>query len=339
MSEIFYFGKELKVYLENSSGQYWRIELETPATFTQSAAHESVAVQTMPQINSSQQTSSHHTLKRFKTEFNAADWSFTTNIRPYRNGSDKQSAESILWEYFTGASETVSGDTDNQFSLKETYPTFTLYFMYPNNKGYKMTGCVITKADIAVDMASIGKIQWSGLGLKLEEATLSPPTIQNTNHLASGTYITNKLSTLTSTNSATTFSFPLTALAVNLAVNHAPIATPIIEELSYPVGFSRKEIQISGTFNAYAIDTGVSTGKTRQFFANILADSTPVEDIALNIGGTTTNKSLTVVIPQADFEVPSLETSDVLSIGCNFFATSSGSLGTNATTLTQIKYN
>jgi len=205
MSDTFYFGKELKVYLESSSGKYWRISVEAPPTFSQSAATENVAVQAMPQINASAQTNSSYTLKNFKTEFNAAEWSFVTNIRPYSNSGNKQSAESILWEYFTGSSEDVAAaHTDNQFSLKETYPTFTLHFIYSNNKGYKITGCTVTKADINVDTASVGKIAWSGSGLKLEEAELAPPAqIENSAHLAGTTYLTNKFSTLTSALPAT----------------------------------------------------------------------------------------------------------------------------------------
>ncbi len=339
MTQTFYLDKEIKVYLENDAGDYYRIEVTAAPEFSQAASSESVSVNTMPQTRAGDTANPYSSVssKIFKTEFEPASWSFTTHIRPFNNGGNKQAAESILWEFFTGSTETVSADTDNYFSLKETYPTFTLYFIYPDRKGYKISGCVISRADISVDINSTGTISWSGSGIKLEDKDLFPssPTIQNSSALTGANYITNKLSTLTSTNSAAAFSFPITAMSVSMSVEHQPITSPILAELTYPIGFSRKNIEVTGNFTAYVI---TETGGTKGASASLRTNNDPMFDISLNIGGTTTYKNIVVVLPKVFIQPPSYSSSDALTFSCDFIATGPSVLGGVTTSIAQIKY-
>mgnify|MGYP000891434930 CR=1 FL=1 len=340
MTQIFYFDKEIKVYLQNAAGNYFRVEVNSAPEFSQPAKSETVSVNTMPQTNSSDTANAYSSVssKVFKTEFEPATWSFSTHVRPFDNGGNNQSAESILWEFFTGSNDTVqSSDTDNQISLKETYPTFTLYFIYPDNKGYKISGCVISNAEISVDINSTATISWTGLGIKLEDVGSFPanPVIQNTSALAGANYITNKLSTLTSTNSASLFNFPIISMSVGITIEHQPITSPILAELTYPIGFSRKDIQVSGNLSAYIVD---ETGGTKSAMSSLRTNNDPIFDISLNIGGTTTNKNIIVVLPKVFMQAPSYSSSDALTFSCTFIATGPTTLGGLTTPIAQIKY-
>ena len=341
MTQTFYLDKEIKVYLQNDAGAYFRIEVTAAPEFSQAASSESVSVNTMPQTSVVDTANAYSSVssKIFKTEFEPASWSFTTHIRPFNNSGNKQAAESILWEFFTGSLETVaaSGDTDNYFSLKETYPTFTLHFIYPDNRGYKISGCVISRADISVDINSTGTISWSGSGIKLEDVGSFPssPSIQNSSALTGANYITNKLSTLTSTNSAAAFNFPITAMSISMSVDHQPITSPILAELTYPIGFSRKNIEVTGNFTAYVI---TATGGTKGASASVRSNNDPMFDISLNIGGTTTYKNIVVVLPKVFIQPPSYSSADALTFSCDFIATGPISLGGVTTPIAQIKY-
>jgi hypothetical protein len=343
MTQTFYLDKEIKVYLENDAGDYYRIEVTAAPEFSQSASSESVSVNTMPQSNATNSITglaySSVSSKVFKTEFEPASWSFTTHVRPFLNSGASQAAESILWEFFTGSNQSVpAGQTNRVFSLAETYPTFTLHFIYPDNRGYKISGCVISRADISVDINATGTISWSGSGIKLEDESSFPssPTIQNSSALTGANYITNKLSTLTSTNSAAAFNFPITAMSISMSVEHQPITSPILAELTYPIGFSRKNIEVTGNFAAYVISaTGAGT---KAASAALRAGNDPVYDVSLNIGGTTTNKNIVVVLSKVFIQTPSYSSADALTFSCDFIATGPVILGGVTTPLAQIKY-
>lgn len=342
MTQTFYLDKEIKVYLENDAGDYYRIEVTAAPEFSQEASSETVLVNTMPQSNATNSTTgvaySSVSSKIFKTEFEPASWSFTTHVRPFNNSGNKQAAESILWEFFTGSFESVAAnDTDNSFSLLETYPTFTLHFIYPDNRGYKISGCVISRANISVDISSTATISWSGSGIKLEDVSsfTSNPTIENSSALTGANYITNKLSTLTSTNSGSAFNFPITSMSVSMSVTHQPITSPILAELTYPIGFSRKNIEVTGNFSAYIVHQVAGTKITS---ASFRTSNDPIYDVSLNIGGTTTNKNIVVVLPKVFVQTPSYSSADALTFSCDFIATGPTTLGGLTTPIAQIKY-
>ena len=341
MSEAFYFGKELKVYLENSGGLFWRIPIVSEPEFNQSNNNQDVEVVSLPQYTGSQ-VSSTSSLKTFKIQNGEASWGFATQINPY-NGGSKNSSEGILWEHFTGQAVTETGDLDNEFSLKEVYPTFNLYFIFANNKGYKISNCVITSANLSIALSQLATISWGGKGTKLEPVTLSTPsTIQNSAALATKNQIINNLSTfsLAAVNSNNlSGNVAVINASINMKVAHNPVNVDILGEVKDIVSFSRGSISVTGGFEAYISGSGAQS-KTKQLVNEIRLESAPLSSLTFNIGGTTATKSVTINIPKAFLNNASFNSAGVLNFACEFSGTQDSSSATvNTSSVAKITYN
>jgi|TARA_R100000479_G_C6387556_1_gene203680 hypothetical protein len=339
--ETFYFGKELKVYLENSGGLFWRIPVTTEPEFNQANKNQNVDVTTLPQYTGSQ-ISSTSSLKTFKIQNDEASWGFATQMNPY-NGGSKNSTEGILWEHFTGQAITETGDLDNEFSLKEVYPTFNLYFIYANNKGYKMSNCVVTSANISISLSQLATISWSGKGTKLEPVTLSTPsTIQNSAALATTNRIINNLSTFSLgavSGNNLSGNVVLTSGFIEMNVAHTGINIDILGEVNDVVSFSRGAISVRGSFEAYVVGSGAES-KTKQLINEIRLESDPLSSLTFNIGGTTATKSVTINIPKAFLNNASLNSSGLLTFSSDFVGTQDSSSATvNTSSVVKITYN
>ena len=147
--------------------------------------------------------------KIFNTALNPAALSITTYIKPYFS-TTHNAVESILWEALVGAGpvgeNTKSGasyfEADFENSNKHELLTLNFYFELENTV-YLVKDVTLNTAEIDFSIDGIASIAWSGQGVSVEEST-APATFLAAPSNAS--FIKNKLSTMSLTNSATTAS-------------------------------------------------------------------------------------------------------------------------------------
>jgi hypothetical protein len=177
MAETFYFGKELKVYLENNKGELWQIAVNSEPSFSQSVDQETVSTPSLIAGGTTRNSVNKFT-KNIKVGYSPGEWSFSTFVRPFNQDSKERAVEDVLWESFAQGSATAYADSpssvsatkqDITLSKDELLSSFNLYFIYENNTGYVMKNCVVSSASTSVDIASLATISWSGSGTSLEK--------------------------------------------------------------------------------------------------------------------------------------------------------------------------
>ena len=177
MAETFYFGNELKVYLENDKGELWQIAVTDSPSFSQETNQESVRTPTLIAGGTTRNSLNKFT-KDITVGYSAASWSFSTFVRPFNQDSKERAVEDVLWESFAQGSATAYADSpssvsstkqDILLSKDQLLSSFNLYFVYENNTGYVVKGCVVSSASTSVDIGSLAKISWSGAGTSLEK--------------------------------------------------------------------------------------------------------------------------------------------------------------------------
>ena len=177
MAETFYFGNELKVYLENDKGELWQIAVTDSPSFSQETNQESVRTPTLIAGGTTRNSLNKFT-KDITVGYSAASWSFSTFVRPFSQDSKERAVEDVLWESFAQGSATAYADSpssvsstkqDILLSKDQLLSSFNLYFVYENNTGYVVKGCVVSSASTSVDIGSLAKISWSGAGTSLEK--------------------------------------------------------------------------------------------------------------------------------------------------------------------------
>ncbi len=339
----FFLDKKLKVYLKTST-QWWQIPVSSNPEFNQEAEIDEVKVSSLPQENGTQ-VSSTSSSKAFKTNLAPVSISFSTQMNPHQNNGNK-SSEGILWEFFTGQNETEAGDLNNIFSLKPTYPTFDLYFIYDGARGYKVTGCVLTAAQVQISMSNVATVSWQGLGQTLSPTTWTPVTVQNASALNTSNQIINNLSTLsvdlpTGENSnpfSSAPNVPLISAEISLSVQHSPIRPDLLGHINSTVGFSRGDIVVQGNFSAYV--EGTTAGTSKDFIEVIQEEASPLHSLSFNIGGTVADRSVTIKIDNAFIKNPSLATSSALTFSCEFIGTDSAAItNISNSSVARITYN
>jgi hypothetical protein len=202
MANNFYFSQELRVFLHTGS-QYYELILSGAPSFNQASTSEDITAETLPFNTSISQVASNRATEKIKTEFEAAQWAFTTHVRPIAVNSDASDAHAILWKYFldhnnsAGAAMTASQGYNRNFDFNQggSQGTFDLYFHYPNNEAYKISNCAINSASIDIALGSLTAISWSGFGTSLDTVNFTvPSTILNSSQLSSSGFSINNFS-------------------------------------------------------------------------------------------------------------------------------------------------
>jgi len=147
--------------------------------------------------------------KIFNTALNPAALSITTYAKPYFDTTHK-AVEAILWEALVGTGP-VGGNTKNgadyfeaDFEGSNAHELLKLQFYFVlENTTYLVGDVTLNTAEIDFSIDGIASIAWSGQGISVAEA-VAPVTFLAAPTNAS--FIKNKLSTMSLTNSATTTS-------------------------------------------------------------------------------------------------------------------------------------
>ena len=92
----FYFSQEVRVFLHTGSA-YYEIIVAAGFSYNQASSSENIAATTLPSSNSTTNVAVKKASEKVKTEFEPAQWNFSTFVRPLSGVTD---AHAILWKYF-----------------------------------------------------------------------------------------------------------------------------------------------------------------------------------------------------------------------------------------------
>lgn len=226
--------------------------------------------------------------KRFNTNQDPVEWSFSTYIMPYLSGSNVLLVDMLLWqglavsnatavdflnasttsEVFGNASKFAVGFNDNSaHKLKELY----MYFLI-DNQMYLVTGTQVGQAEISVDISDIAQVSWSGQGLQMEAIATpafanatgasfdtEPTTVIPDSYVAipaNKNYLVNKL-TVMDVNADVApgvddfYNVPITGASVSINNNITYLTPETLAEVDKPIGSFTGTFDVSGNIDAY----------------------------------------------------------------------------------------
>lgn len=199
MAEQLYFSRDSKLYMEFAGG-IWEIPVLDGFSFSQSTNTSDITLNEMQGSDGL----SRRGRRLFTDSLAPAEWSFSTYIRPYIDGSSNHHAvEEALWALFGGADTYSSGTPATLFS-RTTQPdtnganqpntaisdgtdlninfeqsnrsvlgTCNLYFVMETSATkpmvYKLSGAAINEASIDFEVDGIATINWSGFAATITD--------------------------------------------------------------------------------------------------------------------------------------------------------------------------
>lgn len=291
--------------------------------------------------------------KRFNDNLNAADWNFSTYLRPYIDKVSKNvlSPDYALWHCLASGSpvDLSNSDgvqanttnmlvkfTDNQYHQLNT---LTLYYLV-DNVWYKIHDVQINQAEIGIDIEGIGMTAWSGQGTKVEPLGLAQPFDPNASEFTfpddvfiTAPYIKNKLTTLLikDNESNTEYDIPITGGTITINNNISYLTPNTLSRLDLPIGSFTGTFEVSGSLEAYLRnrDAGDKKDKAAELLSRMINDRSITNsfEIGICLGGVYPNSNapsvpsapgVVVVLPTAHLSVPTTETADVLGTSIEF---------------------
>ena len=205
---------------------------------------------------------------------------------------------------------------------------------------YVIDNCSMGQASVDFGLDGIAQIAWTGQGTALRQ--LAATTITGTNFTAgavgaftsatdTANFITNKLATVTLFSnlrgiSGTEYVMALTGGNLTINNNITYVTPEILGKVNQPIGYFTGTRAISGNITAYLKTglTGDSKKQTGGLLVDMLASATTSAEtkysLSLAIGGKANATKVEVDIPGCMLQIPSIETSDVVSTTINFTA-------------------
>ena len=206
MAEQLYFSRDSKLYMEFAGG-VWEIPVLDGFSFSQSTNTSDITLNEMQGSDGL----SRRGRRLFTDSLAPAEWSFSTYIRPYIDGSSNHHAvEEALWALFGGAdtytpgtpatlfSRTIQPDTNGanqpntaisdgtdlninfEQSNRSVLGTCNLYFVMEtsatNPMVYKLSGAAINEASIDFEVDGIATINWSGFAATITDLQSQAPS-------------------------------------------------------------------------------------------------------------------------------------------------------------------
>lgn len=331
MADI-YFSRDTKVFLDDkgSSSNLYEIPVLDGYSFSQATNTTEVA------LSEAAGTSgiSRRGRKMFTDSFAPLEWSFSTYMRPFHDGTNHSAVEAALWSAFNaagaGAGITKASDgmtvkfADNK---KTTVGTFDLYFEIGQSETtkltYKLADCCVNEVSIDFELDGLAVLNWSGSGRKIEEVAAKPTgTYSATGIAGTQNFIRNKITTLTMSDNASggTDYGNLTLTGGNLTfTNNLTYLTPeVMGTINEPIGHVTGTKVFGGSFTVYLDgDSGTSTHDLFESLVEDTANVTNSYSLAFNIGGGSA-PNVAVTFPTAHVEVPTHSIDDVISLEVTF---------------------
>jgi hypothetical protein len=237
MANSLHLSREVKVWVKFGTS-YWNVPILDGLSFSQSTNTAEVSVKEM----GSTTNESRRGRLMFNDSLSAAEWSFSTYMRPFVRGvgeggttDEHHAVEEVLWAMLVGAAHTDYVTNDDKFnaatSLQSTatgatmkfgksnaltFPDATIYFNFPGNDAgnaddsgiwYELAGATVNECSMDFDIDGIATANWSGMATTLKELDSAPSVgtgeITNAEIISTTSYIRNRLSTLALTNAGT----------------------------------------------------------------------------------------------------------------------------------------
>lgn len=285
--------------------------------------------------------------KVFNTSLEPVEWSFTTYMRPFIDGTDTNKhscTEKMLWNALVSNTKTnnagtggITADTtdlsiDFEDSEHNQLLKFTGWFVFSDSgQAFELANMCVNSASIDFDIDGIAQITWSGFATSVTDvATDYPSTAGDATggHVAANAdadFILNRLSTVTLTSSISgsskAYSFPLTGGNITIDNGLSYVTPEELGKINTPIDHQVGTRAISGNFTAYL--DGVALG-TKVMYDDIMADingaSPDVTNsfaIDLKIGGASA-PFVQFSMGQAHLELPAIDTADVMGVTVNF---------------------
>lgn len=319
MADTFYFSRDTKVVLDDSSGTGYNIPVLDGFSFSQATNTTEVTLNEMATAAGV----SRRARQMFTDSYAPAEWSFQTYIRPFKSGgggggkhasAHHHMVEEALWNALAGSgavgasgSALTADGTDANIAFtnsnKTALDTFDLHFEMGHGKGsptiYKIEGCCVNEVSIDFDIDGIATANWSGMG-KIITDVASMPTATITEGTAAAdtnNFIRNRLTDLTVTNDVTTqtggndgsSSTTVTLTAANALIK----VGQVVKGTGITAGTT--VAAISGTTLTLSAAMSVANGTTLTF-SN--AGMTDTYTLTLTGGNVTISNNITFLTPE-----------------------------------------
>lgn len=228
--------------------------------------------------------------KRFNTNLDPVDWSFSTYMLPYADGAGNVLlVDMLMWQGLAVGNGAAIDFLDNTSNLYGDATKFTvgfednshhvltklnLYFLI-DNQMYLVKGAQVGQAEISVDISDIAQVAWSGQALEMNpintpafasnagEAydTALPNTDSYVAVPSNKNYLVNKL-TIMDVNADVApgtddfYNIPITGASVTINNNITFLTPETLAEVDKPIGSFTGTFEVTGSIEAYLRKTG-----------------------------------------------------------------------------------
>jgi hypothetical protein len=304
--------------------------------------------------------------RSFNTALEAADFSFSTYIRPADGGVNITAEESVLWNAMFGTtaiggagaawSEGVAAATvvvtNSQAHQLQKFGLLIL----TDSTTFIIDACALDTATIDFGLDAIATIAWAGKGGVLRQASVTATTgaTPTFGGALTGTakgknttapYIANKLSTLTVKSgidgTGTAYNVALTGGSITISNNLSYLTPANLGVVNKPVTYFTGTRAISGSINAYLRSGATNTaGLMADMLAGSDSDVDPEFYIQIELGGVASATRVEIEMPAAVLSIPAVNTEQVVSTTINFTAQGSntGAFDIGASNEMEVRY-
>lgn len=289
--------------------------------------------------------------RSFNTALEPLDFSFSTYLRPFNNGTSVTAEEAYLWNAFAGSiaigTANAAWSNGNPATLsvansnKHQLQAFGLIIIF-DDLAYVLDNCALDTATIDFGIDAIANIQWAGKGSlirQLNVAAGAPASGQvplTGSDLATGTndakeknsvakYITNKLTVLQVNNTindftGSDFTVPITGGNITLSNNLTYLTPANLGVVNLPITYFTGTRSVTGTLTAYLRSGSTNTGGLLSgLLANAANEIDPDYAINIQMGGAS-GTHVDLKIPAAMLQIPTVNTEQVISTTITFNA-------------------
>ena len=364
MADTFYFSRDTKVVLDDSSGTGYNIPVLDGFSFSQATNTTEVTLNEMATTAGV----SRRARQMFTDSYAPAEWSFSTYIRPFTSGgggtggehaaAHSHVVEEALWNALAGSgavgasgagfttADANGADLSFANSNKTALDTFDLFFEMGSGKTsptiYKIADCVVNEVSIDFDIDGIATANWSGFGQIITEATALPQVDISEGTAAADTnnFIRNRLTDLAVTATAagdiqTTYSLTLTGGNVTIGNNISFLTPETLGIVNQPLGHVTGTRNVSGSFTCY-LNTPASGASSADLFEDIIESTSVITNdfnLIFIVGGTGNSPRVTMTLPTCHLEVPTHSIDDIVSLETTFHALPTSVDGTDEITM------
>ncbi len=321
----------------------WEIQVLEGMTFSQNTTIDTVTLNEAGATPARGQRS-------FNTALEPLDFSFSTYLRPFNNGTTITCEESLLWNAFAGSiaigttgaawsNGAAKGELVMTNSNKHQLQAFGLIVVF-DDVAYVLDNCALDTATIDFGIDAIANIQWAGKGSLIRQLNItadqSSPVVLSGTDLGTGTdeanaknanakYITNKLTVLQVNNTindftGSDFTVPITGGNITLANNLTYLTPANLGVVNLPITYFTGTRSITGTLTAYLRSGATETGGLLNgLLANAANEIDPDYAINIQMGGAS-GTHVDLKIPAAMLQIPTVNTEQVISTTITFNA-------------------